>query len=451
MSHFTFAGENNYVSIEIDEMTYERPAENQGLGGTLIFPRVKINWDGLKISLKNQSSLLDAEIKVRPTYIRFETPTVGMSLPLEIESPFFEIGNVELKKSNVMLNQDFFNFDGEFFKISDGISTLTLDQFNMYCTAGKKVNMTNLDGLIQGCLTDFVLNGQGEDDLAGAKIEYFGQAEDSDSEGIYLESQLKNFHLKDSRFSLDLNFANLKANQYDVKVGKTKITCDKYKSLVTLEVDDLRNGCVDSVSVDAPKITIKDLEKNKEYAIKMESMKTTTDRFETKLKNVALKNGKDLKELKQIEIDCYKHENAEFYDLEKIVSGCILDSEIKIDKVITSKTKRDVDQSFWDSWFQSDDDTDGKNYANLLKAKFKNNKVNFITEVKLPYIPRFIVKAEAYVEHLITDTDQYLKFKFIDVSIAKVPTHRWTFNQLLALFLEEEDLIFSGKTITVKL
>lgn len=367
---------SNSVKIQLDELNYKDPKGQGGEAGNLVFSKVRMSWDGMKVNLYNKSAFLDATIKVRHNYIQFKTSGVGITLPLATDSAFFKVDSVKLKNSDVILNEDFFSFNGEYFRVSDGISQFSLDKFNVYCNGPKGIDMTGVDGMIHGCLSELILNGQNEGDLAGAQIEYFDNPEKED--GIHLKSRLKDFRLKDSKFMLNLNQADLSVANFKVNVGEAKFNCKKEEELFELDVDRLRNGCVNEANINAPEISVEDTESKSKYRVNLKELKTGYEFFDAKMEKVDLE-GADGKvtSLKNLEIDCFRNQNDEFYDLHKVISGCVERATIKSSKV-TNGTK---------------------DLIRNLEVTINDNKATLFLLMKVPYLPQFKVEIEAHVEH----------------------------------------------------
>lgn len=426
---FTGFSASNYVSIDIENFDYKRPENNKGNGGNLIFKKVKMSWDDMKVSLKNTQSFLDAELKVRPTYFKFTTPGIGISFPVEKETFFFDIDKITLKESKFRLNEDFFNFDGEQFSIGDGTSLLVLDKFNMYCNAPEGIDMTSTEGLIHGCLTEFLLNGQDETDLAGAKIDYY---DNSDKEnGLFLTSRLKDLKLEDSTFKLDLVEGNLKVSDFDIEIGKSLIECKKDESLIELEVDQLKNGCINNIKISAPKVSIKDTKTKSKFDVILDLM-TTEDELLALMPEVALIDNDTTTFLNNVEISCFRNKDSEFYDVHQSIAGCIESGVIKIKNITNVKPAYIERRSLLSRWFGKGNgkyrnvDAKEEQFAKNLRVTLKKNKVTFFTSLKFPYIPRFNLKFEAYVEHdpeAGTVSLQVMSFKTIKfITINKILT-----------------------------
>jgi hypothetical protein len=400
---FTGFSASNYVSIDIDKFDYKRPENNKGNAGNLVFEKVKMSWDDMKISLKNTQSFLDAAVKVRPTYVKFNTPGVGISFPMEKDSFFFDIDKIGLKESRFRLNEDFFNFDGELFSIGDGTSLLVLDKFNMFCNAPEGVDMTGVEGLIHGCLTELVLNGQDETDLAGARIDYY---DNSDKEnGIFLTSRLKDLKLIDSVFKLDLVEGNLKVSDFDITIGKSYISCKKDKELKELELDELMNGCINNIDISAPEVAVVDKETKSKFDVNLSKMITTEDRLVATLPTVALIDEDTTTFLNDMSIDCKRYKDSEFYDVHQTVAGCIKDGVIKVDNISNLNPGFMKKRSILARWFSGNKEkytkveTSESQFVNDIDATFINNKLTFFASLKFPYIKRFNLEFEAYVEH----------------------------------------------------
>lgn len=396
----SFAASSNYVSIDIDEMKYKMPDARKGVGGNIVFPRVKMSWDEMKVSLKNTSHLLDANIKLRPTYIKFQTPGVGISFPMEEDSAFFSVDEIELQKSKFLLNQDFFNFDGELFMVSDGTSKLVLDKFNMYCNAPDSVDMTSMDGLIYGCLTEFILNGQEETDLAGAQIDYY---DNSDKEnGLFLTSRLKDLKLMDSKFKLDLNNASLDVSEYNVEVGPSIIECVKDLEITELDIDGLKNGCINNISIKAPQVKVKNKDEETEIHISLTKMETSQKNLIATLKNVSFVDAKKSIILNNIKIDCDRTENSEFYNLNQTIAGCIERAVIDIPSVTSQIEAREKEEEkgWFSGLFSSDEKPqESTSYASNIKITITDNKMDFYAVVDPPYFPKFQLRFDAYISH----------------------------------------------------
>jgi hypothetical protein len=439
----SFGASSNYVSINIDEMNYKLPDDKKGVGGNIIFPRVKMSWDDMKVSLKNTSSLLDAEIKIRPTYIKFQTPGVGISFPMNEDSTFFTVDQIELKKSKFLLNQDFFNFDGELFMVSDGTSKLVLDKFNMYCNAPDAIDMTSMDGLVYGCLSEFILNGQEDTDLAGAQIDYY---DTSDKEnGLFLTSKLKDFKLENSLFKIDLNEATLDVLEYQVSIGASKINCAKDPALIEMDVDNLKNTCINQISIKAPEVKVKNQNEESEIHINLTNMTTTSDELKANLKNVSFVDPEKTIKLEDIEITCERTENSEFYNLNHTIDGCVELATISIPRITAKKLKREVEERGWfDNLFGNDEeDTTGISYATDLKITIRDNKMDFFAVIDPPYFPRFKLKFDAHVSHEFNETDGTgrVGIEVMNLKAIKVWKMRNTLKWIANFFFSEDQNI----------
>jgi hypothetical protein len=441
---------SNYVSIDIDEMNYKLPEAKKGIGGNIIFPRVKMSWDEMKVSLKNTSSLLDAEIKMRPTYIKFQTPGVGISFPFTDDSAFFTIDQIELQKSKFLLNQDFFNFDGELFMISDGTSKLVLDKFNMYCNAPDAIDMTSLDGLVHGCLSEFILNGQEDTDLAGAQIDYY---DTSDKEnGLFLTSRLKDLKLENSKIKLDLKQATLDVLEYQVAIGASKIECSKDPKLKEIDVDNLKNSCLNEISITAPDVKVKNKNLDSEIHISLTKMGTTSDELIAILKSVSFVDAQKSINLEDIEITCERTTNSEFYNLNHTIDGCVESATIRIPRV-TSKisSKEKTEKGWFGNLFGSDEETtSGVSYATNIEIKIKDNKLDFFAVVDPPYFPRFKLKFDAHISHEFNEDNgggrvgiEVMNLKAIKVWKMQ-NTLKWIAN---FFFSEDENIQIKGNRI----
>ncbi len=420
---------SNYVSIDIEKLDYKKPDSNRGEAGNLIFPQVRLSWDEMKISLDNNSSFLDANIKVNPRYIKFKTSGLGFTFPLESESGFFKVNGATLENSSFILNQDFFNFSGEKFSVTNGTSKLILDKFNVYCNG--EDDMTSGKGLIKGCLTDLILNGLNEGDLAGATIDYYDST--ANGENIFLSSRLKSFELKSSKFKLDLNQAHLEVLNYNIDIGTADISCEKESKLYELDVDRLKNACVDKTEIHAPHIKIKDKETGSGFDISLEQLKTEKNSIEAVLPSVEI-NGEEGKttKLSSIKIDCFKKENYEFYDLHKIISGCVENGQIDIDGISTVGAKTE------------------QQFAKKLNVTFENNLVILDMKIKLPLIPQFKFNVEAYVRH--DQDNKTLTFDIIRYKTIKILSWRYALRKALEFYVKGNDKMYmDDKKIVIQL
>lgn len=395
----SFAKTGNKVIIDIKHLDYKRPENNKGNGGLLNFHKVKMTWDDMKVSLNNTDSFLESTIKVRPTYVKFQTPGMGISFPMQDNPTFFSIESVQLEDSKFLLNQDFFNFDGERFVISDGTSKLVLDKFNMYCKAPDEIDMTSMEGLIHGCLTELILNGKNETDLAGAKMEYFDNSDKKN--GFYLTSRLKDLTLSNRVIALDLQEGQIDVGDFNINLGKTYIECEKKESIIELDVDGLKNSCLNNIGITAPQLKVKDKKEGSEFGIKLESLKVTNNKFIADINKVALKKEDSTTFLNNLKISCSREKDSEFYDLHKTIAGCVKEGKITIN-TITSNTvgiKEEEEKGFFSGWFSSEEDPEEKQKANNININIVNNKLEFYSSIDLPYIPRFRLSFEAHVEH----------------------------------------------------
>ena len=424
ISHSLQANENNYLNLDLESLLFTLPENNSGKAGELIFSKAKLNWNDMRVSLKNTDQALNADLTLRPNLINFKTHRLNLTLPLSEDSPVFAIRAAELKTSNIMVNKEFFNFTGELFKIQNEAAIVTLDQFNSLCVGRDIDNLTTIDGLIAGCLNDFIINGKNEGDLAGAKLEYTDKIDDMD---IYFASRLKDLKLKHNKFALDLDNANLNAANYDVQIGKSIMSCDKDPELFEIDFEKIKSDCVDSFTVDSPSIQIKDLKSTTEYDVKLENLDTKADEVHAKLKTVTIKDEGKKTVLSDLQLICKKQAGDEFYELKKVVAGCVIDSRLRLEKAQY-----------------------GRFQALYGDAYIKNGKLDFKIWLKIPYVPKNIpVTITANVSH---DYDKnHLLFKLKTVQFAGIPSWRRGLNYLLDFFVGMDNLEFTGKKVIIKL
>ncbi len=442
------ASEKNYVNLDLETLNFLLPENNSGNAGELIFSKAKLNWNEMRLSLKNSDQALNAVINIRPNLINFKTHRMNLTLPLSEESPLFNIKAAQLKESSIMVNKEFFNFSGEYFKIQNDAAIVTLDKFNSLCVGRDIDNLTTIDGLIAGCLNDFIINGKNENDLAGAKLEYTDRIDDME---IFFSSRLKDLKLQKNIFSLDLDNANLNAANYLVSIGKSNMSCKKNPELYSIDFEKIKNDCVDSFTVDSSEIEIQDNESATEYAVKLESLQTNVDQLEAKFDKVAIKTDEKLVELSGLTITCDKNQGDEFYELHKVISGCMKYSKIKLDLATTTGIEEEVerDQTFWDEWFADGNSEVSKFNATLGNLTVNNGEIYFIITVDTSLTPKFNISIKGEIVH--DPENKTLTIHMDKVKVAKIPTWRWGVNKILNFWLDMENIKFIGKKITIQL
>lgn len=444
---FAWGNSSNYVAIKIDNLDYTRPENNKGKAGTLKFPNVKLVWDELKLSLNDTSSFMDTTIKTHPRYLKFNTESVKISVPLSQDTKFFDIASAKLSNANIDINHAYFNFDGEHFEMSNGVSNLVLDKFNIYCDGPESVDMTSIDGLIHGCMTHFILNGQNEGDLAGAEIEYVDTIEKEND--LYLKSTLKDFRLENHLLKLDLISGLVKVSGFEVDIGKAKFSCKKDPTLVSLNVDQLKNGCINDIQVEAPDILVKNIEAESNYHVTLEQLITKEEQVETTLNNVTLQDDKGSTILENIQINCFREDNSEFYDLHKTLAGCFHDSKVSIDSIL-SVTERENFSFLQKYIFLRKAKSVTKKFAKNLKARFENNKLYFSMSIKPGIFPRFNLNFEADISH--DPEDRTITLKITKIKKIKFVTVNKALMYIAGFFIgDAENITIKGRKITISL
>jgi hypothetical protein len=412
---------SNFIEIDIDESKYKRPDGLSGAAGDLVFSRVKLSWDDMNIYIKNLDDHLNARMKLKPTYLKFKTKSLTLTMPLKEESAFFQIDEMELKKSKVILNQTFFNFDGELFKVTDGNSKLGLDRFNIYCKAPSDIDMTSDKGIIHGCLTEAVIDGQGKGDLAGAEVEYRDRT--ADDNDIYLKTRMKKLDLHDSKFTLDLNKSYMKLKQFEIETGPAIGTCLKDPDLISIDPAKLEKVCLNSIDINVPRVKVSNLEQKTKFFLDIDSFNVTNGQLNLKSPMIQIADRKDATNLKGVDIRCVKSEDTDIFDVHSVVADCIKDSDISMSKVYSDDVDglyESYDQLFEDNQNIGDEVKRRYSDAYKLKARIRNKKLKLETYVKVAsWIPKFKFKMEADIVHkpekgiVIVDIKKYEILKII--------------------------------------
>jgi hypothetical protein len=447
---------SNQLRIDIESLDYKLPEKNSGVSGTLAFPRVRLNWDDMKLFLKNQHSFLEAQIELQPRFIKFETSGLSMSFPLDEESLFFSVYEANLTDSRFNLNSEYFNFSGSKFIVGDGVSRLSLDKFNIYCSALGAVDMTSIAGLTQGCLTELILNGQTQQDLAGAKIEFHGT--DAKEKDIFFEGRFKSLTMIDSLFELDLSEALIDVENYEVKVGDVKGECAKEKELIELDLERLQNGCLNQAHLQAPFIKVKNKKEKSFYEVKLDELSTVSGVTSAKLEKVNLITHEKVTTLKDITINCLHQKDVPFYNLHQMLAGCVERAEATIPQIVMmdgNGALQRQEESWVDiisDWFQQEDEIAHKRKftASGLKVNIDNNKMDLFVTLKVPYIPRFNLELEAYINHI--PEEETIRLDIIRGKAMKIVTLRKALLWAADFFISDgENIKVNNKEIIIKI
>ena len=431
LSFSSLANGGNKIQIDINELSYKLPENRSGVGGNLIFPRVRLTWDDLKLSLDNHSSFLDAQIKVTPTYINFKTTGVKLTLPLEQESLFFKIDKLDLKDSYLLLNPDYLSFTGDKFIISDGNSVLRLDKYSLFCVAPKGGDMTSVSGAITGCLYKLKLKSNRGSDLAGAAIEY----KDVTKEGkdFILKTTLESFTLLDSYFDLNLENGSLKIEPFLIKANEAHVKCYKDPKIIDFkDPEKLKNSCINEINIEARNIKINNHEDESIYYISLDALKTQNNTLEGKFSYVILADKEKATLLEGVRLSCYRFSDDEFYDLHKIISGCLREGDIEI-KNIRSVSLRKIDD--YKNVQEVLSVFDKSNKASLVqgfKTSITDHKVNMKSKVKYGVLPKFKVSLDGYFIH--EPSKEKLTLKIEDYKAFKIFREGFLTRGLVNLF-----------------
>jgi hypothetical protein len=440
LSVTAIAKSKNKIRANIDKLDYTRPKKNNGSGGNLTFSSVQMLWSGMKLNINNHQAFLDANIRIKPKYVRLKTSGIQIGFAQEAKSFFYTIKAASLANSRFALNSSSLNFDGKRFEIEleleNGTSLLVLDKFNLNCIGPKEIDMTTLEGFVHGCLHDALLNGQKNTDLAGALIEY--HSETNDDMSFVLKTRLKDFELINNTFTLDLSEAKLEVEGYEISTGKTIANCKKDPKITTLDFQALKDSCNNSVKITSPQIIVKNEQEKSMYLLDLKKLTTDDKELYAHAPNIVLTGEDKSTVIKGLKIKCNRAENSEFYDLHQTVAGCVDYAKIDVDSISTTEIKEEgniVSRLL----FNNKKYTSYKTFVKGIDAEIIDNRLTMKMLVIPPIAKPFEVNLVAAIQHV--PTESMIIIEIIRYKAIKWVTAKWILMKIAKLFLSEYEMI----------
>lgn len=443
------ANESNFIEIDIKKMDYDLPQKGAGKAGSLDFSSVQLSWDGMNVGINNTDEVFKSEIFYRNRYFGIAGKYLNLGFSFPEENPLSSILSLDIEESKFLINPLFFSFNGNKFRIVNDVSNLSLTKFNLYCGGIPGVDMTKPDGIIKGCLTDSLISGKDEGDLAGAEIKYDNKDEKSP---ILFSSKLDQVELRDNKITANVSKSAVDIPAFKIEAGETVVSCDKDPELLEMDGKKIAKDCLNSLDVVSRKILFTDRKEETKFFIDVENLKVIDEQFLFRSPTTQMLSSDKGTTLSNLTASCYKDEETELNDMQGVIGDCFKKGNVSISRIISDDNSGKFEDLFR-SIFDTNVDpreiiNETKSDIKNLSIAFQNNKMILTARVRV-LVKDFTITIKANVEHYPEENTMVF-----NVTKTKLPLGikwRWLLMYVLKKKMVGSFISYEGNSITIKI
>lgn len=399
------ANSTNFMEISIDKMDYKKPLKASDSAGLLKFDEVLMSRSDLTFNMKNKDQIFNSNIKWENSILSFSTPFMNINFKLEEDSSFKDITLIDIYKSQAIVNPAFFSFGGDSFKINMDDMGVKLKNYMTFCTAGNpEIDMASADGIEYGCMTEMSLGAS--DANIDMTLEATMDYEDGDQ--MLFKASLGAINITESSL-VTANFkkSEIDLNKYHVETSPLDVTCFKDPEMKVFDSDKFKKQCENSIDIETKKLVVNNKVDLTNFYIETNGLSVKARKAQFLSPVIQFVDKESSVTTFGLTLDCRKSDDATVYDLHSMISECITDGEITIDRLV-SKDEKDL-------WFR---------YKDIMKSGFNpiahiGDKERDVKNVRIKLNNKsFLITASAYKKILGVET----KFNIhLDGSVIHIP------------------------------
>ncbi len=390
MHSYSYAVENSTMELNVREATYVRPESGTGVGGKVSFYEFNMFRDGMYINLKNQKKIFDANIFIRPSFLGFSSKLLNMGFTLDPKTFLKKVQETKLINSKLSITEKFFNFSGNYFGVTASTFNFKLSKFRIFCTAHGELNPASSEGIVAGCMTSGVINGNREDGTTLVEINYSLPEEGKD---VRSKLGVKEFTLKKDHIRTVLESIKGNMNHFQLQSDLFTINCQKDPTLLTLESEKILADCLNYFDGKITNLNLLNTESKSAFHFNIDSLRLREKSFSVDIPTYKFFGKEEPTTVIGLKGECMRDETTDLLDLVSIIESCLKKSTFFIHNVLGGeKGERDDFLAMFESDMSKEYDASGGEASSISKMKvtIENGETELNAKIKLMFLDRKI-------------------------------------------------------------
>lgn len=328
-----YAGKSNdSIDMDIETLTYNRPKSGIGISGELVFNSLDFYRGGMYLQLNNKNTIFNSNIFIRPGFVGFTGPHTSLGFSVEEDSPLKTLQKMTMKKSQILINDRFFQLAGAGFTYQDLTTEIKLENFGYYCKGHPNYNSTDAEGIIAGCLLYSKVSPSKEKKKKGEVLNLYYKSTDKTGSTI-LSGKVKEIEIKSDNIHMNIPKFTLDVGSFEILGQKLKLNCQKDPDLTTLNSDPLINNCLEGVSITSPVLKISDKAEDSNFLFDTEHLEIANKKLKFTSNGFKIFDKEGETEISKLKINCAMKSNDSLFDVHAFINECIDEGDISMRRV----------------------------------------------------------------------------------------------------------------------